>query len=66
MIQIIKKNLDKTVKLDDEGRPMSRFRYIPIVDSEKKKNLLYMVKLEELQQICEEYLGPINASSEEE
>ena len=48
MIQIIKKNLDKTVKLDDEGRPMSRFRYIPIVDSEKKKNLLYMVKLEEL------------------
>lgn len=62
MIAIIKKNLDKTLKFDDDGRPMVRFRYIPIVDSHKKRNLLYMVKLEELRQICEEYLGPINAS----
>ena len=34
-----------------------RQRYIPVVDSHKWKNLLYMVKLEDLQKYCETHFN---------
>ena len=68
MMDVIKKNmgnLRKMLEFDAEGRPIVRFRYIPIVDNHKNRNLLYMVKLDELITKVEEYLGPISPSPEE-
>jgi len=68
MMAVIKKNmgnLRKMLEFDSEGRPIVRFRYIPIVDNHKKRNLLYMVKLDELIAKVEEYLGPISPSPEQ-
>ena len=31
--------------------------YIPIVDNHRNRNLLFMVKLEELERYCEAYSG---------
>lgn len=47
---VIKKNMGqkKMLEFDSQGRVIIRFRYIPIVDNHKNRNLLYMVKLTEL------------------
>lgn len=64
MANIIKKNDRKNVELDVDGRPKIKFNYIPIIDSYANKNLLYMVKLDELKSNYEEYIGPIDINSE--
>jgi hypothetical protein len=59
IIDIINRNYSKSPRYDSEGRPLANFRYIPIVDSKKNMNLLYMVKLDELRASFEEYFGPV-------
>ena len=59
IVDIINRNTSKVPKFDTFGKPKSNFRYIPIVDSKKNMNLLYMVKVSELKKSFEDYFGPI-------
>jgi hypothetical protein len=63
IIDIINKNTSKSPRYDAQGRGLANFRYIPIVDSKKNMNLLYMVKLDELKESFEEYFGPIKSTT---
>jgi hypothetical protein len=59
IVDIINKNMSKKPWYDSYGRAKNNFRYIPIVDSKKNMNLLYMVKTSELKKTFEDYFGPI-------
>ena len=41
-----------------------KLRYVPVVDSKENMNLLFLVKISELKDHIEEYIGPIDANKE--
>ena len=41
-------------------------RYLPVVDSENTKNLMYLIKVSELKDYCELYFGYVNDGKDEE
>lgn len=58
LVDVVKKH-GKSTKLgqDSELQSIQKLRYIPVVDNKVNRNLLFMVKTEELQMYCEEYFG---------
>ena len=62
MANIIKRNTGVS-ELDKDGLPKIKFNYIPILDSHANKNLLYMVKVQDLKANYEEYIGPLDSTS---
>ena len=42
---------------DSQLQSIQKLRYIPVVDNKVNRNLLFMIKTEELQMYCEEYFG---------
>jgi len=47
---------------DSKLKNIHKLRYIPIVDNKINRNLLFMVKTEELKMYCEEYFGVFGQS----
>lgn len=58
LVDVVKKH-GKSEQLGqgEEAQKTQRLRYIPVVDNKINRNLLFMVKTEELQMYCEEYFG---------
>ena len=43
----------------EEGVFSFKIKYIPVVDSKKNMNLLFLINIDELKEYCEKYIGPI-------
>lgn len=64
LVDVVKKH-GKSEQLgqDSELKNLQKLRYIPVVDNKTNRNLLFMVKTEELQMYCEEYFGVFGQKS---
>ena len=63
MKEIIQNNTGSMRKTQCDGVPELKFLYIPVVDTHRNMNLLYMVPLHELVKAYTEYVGPIDENS---
>mmetsp|Transcript_637 Transcript_637/g.730 ORF Transcript_637/g.730 Transcript_637/m.730 type:complete len:246 (+) Transcript_637:1054-1791(+) len=67
MIQLIQKNLHSKTLVgfeENEGKLTFKLKYIPVVDSKRNMNLLFMINVDELKEYCEKYIGPFGPDGE--
>ena len=62
MIKLVKMYCNNVGDAPDKEVNIKTFklRYVPVVDSNEKMNLLFLIKLSELKEQIEEYIGPVD------